>query len=104
MEIMGNLFAEKQNAASGRVSRMWERKLAARQCATAGRASRIELNVTVVRGVITRRAFPILEALIDAGSRWLDSRGFSASVEPASRGRATGRFKAAASPRPTTAA
>jgi hypothetical protein len=37
------------------------KKLAARQCATAGRASRIESNVAVVRGVITRRAFPILE-------------------------------------------
>jgi len=36
-------------------------KACARHCATAGRASRIDSNVAVVRGVITRRAFPILE-------------------------------------------
>jgi hypothetical protein len=36
-------------------------KDAARQCATAWRAPRVKSNETVVRGVITRRAFPILE-------------------------------------------
>jgi hypothetical protein len=55
--------------------RFWNgrKKLAARQCATAGRASRIEIDMTVVRGVITRRAFPILENSVDAGSRCVDS-------------------------------
>jgi len=61
MEIMGKLFAEKQKSATGgRALEIWEEKDAARQCATAGRAPRNESNETVVRGVITRRAFPIL--------------------------------------------
>jgi hypothetical protein len=39
----------------------WERRIAACQGATAGRTPRVISNETVVRGVITRRAFPILE-------------------------------------------
>jgi hypothetical protein len=54
-------FLENKNAAMW--PRLWNegKKFAARQCATAWRAPRVKSNETVVRGVITRRAFPILE-------------------------------------------
>jgi hypothetical protein len=54
-----------KSATIGRAFECGNEKVAARQCATAGRASRIAVNVTVVRGVITRRAFLILEAVVD---------------------------------------
>ena len=59
---------KQKSAAPGRAFECGNGKVAARQCATAGRASRIAVNVTVVRGVITRRAFLILEAGVDPGT------------------------------------
>jgi hypothetical protein len=61
MAIMGEVLAENKKARPSAALLNVEWKVAACQGATAGRTPRVKSNETVVRGVITRCAFLILE-------------------------------------------